>query len=83
MSTSNDLGRVVSALPALLTAKEVAAYLRVNRATLDRWVQQEQFPPPVKLGKSTVRFRREVVDQYLAQSETTAPFVARTRKAAR
>lgn len=69
-------------LPDLLTPNEVAQHLKVSRSTVDRLVAQGKLPAPAKFG-AIVRFRRDALDAFIRQSESTAPVAARTRKEAR
>lgn len=55
----------------LLTAGEVAKILRIHKVTVYRWAEEGRIPT-VRLGKETVRFRREDIDAML----TTEPPVA-------
>jgi len=45
----------------MLTMNEVLALLGVNRTTLYRWVWKNEFPKPLKVGPSTVRFYEDEV----------------------
>jgi excisionase family DNA binding protein len=67
-------------LPDLMTAREVAVYCGVHRATVDRLVSLGRFALPVRFGSSIVRFRREAVLQFLAERESGTPSECRTRK---
>lgn len=69
--------------PPLLTPAEAAQLLRINRATLDRWVREGKVPAPVKLGGAVVRHRRDALLRHLAACETSDPLPMRTRKATR
>lgn len=51
----------------LLTLNEVASALRVTRSCLYRWLAKGKFPPPIAVGRYK-RWRREDVEQYLAQN---------------
>lgn len=55
------VARPVSLMP---TPKQVAEMLGVHRATLYRWLERGVFPPPtLKVGR-TVRWSRELVEQF-------------------
>ena len=49
-----------------LTHMEVCELLNVSRRTLFRWRQQGYFPQPGYVGRRPI-YRREVVDEWLAQ----------------
>ena len=86
MTISNALARNNSrspTLPDLMTVEEVKDFLRVSRATVDRWVLQKRLPPPVKLGRAVVRFSRDAVLAFLDASQSSEPHQARTPKASR
>jgi excisionase family DNA binding protein len=55
----------------LLTAKEVAEYLRVNRYTIYRLVSQKKLPA-FKVG-SQWRFERSVLDRWLKKQLNIPP----------
>ena len=51
----------------LLTDAEVAAYLRVSRQTIWRWVKDcAAFPQPVKIGPGTARWAKAEIEAYIA-----------------
>lgn len=51
----------------LLTDAEVAAYLRVSRQTIWRWVKDRAaFPQPVKIGPGTARWAKAEIEAYIA-----------------
>jgi excisionase family DNA binding protein len=53
--------------PLLLTLPELAAHLRVDRATVYRLLQRRELPIPIlRLGRSP-RVRSTDVEEYLAQ----------------
>lgn len=54
----------------ILTATEVAAALRVSRATVYRWADDGTLPA-IRLG-DTVRFRQDDVDALLATNDPDA-----------
>lgn len=64
-------------LPEMLLRAEVAELLRCSPKTVDRLVTQGKLLA-VKFG-GTVRFRRSCVEQFLTESETSAPIMARSR----
>ncbi len=49
--------------PELLTTKQAAALCSIGERTLWRWSRSGIAPAPIKIGGSTVRYRR---DDYLA-----------------
>lgn len=60
-------------LPELLTASEVASYLRVSRRWVHEWTKNGILPfCRVGKGKGVLRFRREDVQAYLNSTRTPA-----------
>jgi excisionase family DNA binding protein len=57
----------VPELDQLMTYEEVARQLGCSRRNLERLVATGEFPPPVRLGRRAVRFRRSQVAEYLGQ----------------
>jgi len=51
----------------LMTVKEVSEYLRVSRASVYRMVKEGKIPVS-RIGKH-LRFRKEVIDEWLTQME--------------
>lgn len=70
-----------TALHELPTRHEVAAFLRVSDATVDRLVRSGELEA-VKFG-ATVRLTRSGVEAFLAKNKSTEPAAPRTRKAGR
>lgn len=57
--------------PALLyTVHEIAAALRVSRATVDRLQARGELPGKLKIG-GQVRYLRDVIDQWLLRKSET------------
>jgi excisionase family DNA binding protein len=52
----------------LLTARELAAYLDVSPETILRWTRRGELPA-IKLPGGAIRYRAEVVDQWLEECE--------------
>jgi predicted DNA-binding transcriptional regulator AlpA len=48
-----------------LTGHDVAAIFKISKRTLDRKVAMREVPAPVRIGKSTVRWRRKDIIAYL------------------
>jgi excisionase family DNA binding protein len=58
--------------PNWLTTTEAARYLRVNVGTLRRWAREGAIPA-AKLGnRGGFRFKREDLDRFLENRQTTA-----------
>ncbi len=54
--------------PRLMTADEVARYLRISRASVYRLVRNKEIPVS-KIGQQ-LRFRKDVVDNWLSKKES-------------
>jgi predicted DNA-binding transcriptional regulator AlpA len=74
----NVLGFVAHHRKAFLTPDELAAFLRVNRCTLQQWRNQGQGPRFLKLGHHTIRYLRSSVLAYL-ESTASPPAPGRHR----
>jgi excisionase family DNA binding protein len=55
---------------ALLTTREVAAYLSVSYWTVVDWRTKGEGPPAVRAGRRAVRYRRAEVDAWLTSTES-------------
>lgn len=55
----------------LYTVNELAELFKVHRATVYRWVQFGDFPPPVKLGGNTSRWLRTDVERWITSRAET------------
>ena len=49
-----------------ITVQETADRLSVSRATLDRMVARNDFPPPYQFSDRTLRFNSNEVDNWIA-----------------
>ncbi len=58
-------------LSEFLTAEELAAELRRNPRTLDRWRRLGEGPPVTKLGRETI-YRRTSVQAWIRAREQSA-----------
>ena len=58
----------------IFTVKEVAEFFRVGVSTVWRWVQNGDFPQPVKFGGNTSRWLRADLDAHITKlaAERTA-----------
>lgn len=56
-----------SAAAPLMDIKEICKLLCCTQRTLQRWIREERFPPPLRLSPRTLRWRREDIQQYLAR----------------
>jgi predicted DNA-binding transcriptional regulator AlpA len=54
-----------------LTAQDLKELLRVNRASISRWLKNGWLPPPLRLGRTgrSYRWRRDVIEQFLRDEE--------------
>jgi excisionase family DNA binding protein len=69
MAMRTDLGvaareRAKASEPRVMTAKELAEYLRVHRSTVYKLLRRRELPG-FRIGTDW-RFRREVIDQWCA-----------------
>jgi len=53
--------------PRLMTTEEVSRYLRISRVSVYRLVKQQKIPVS-RIGKH-LRFRKDVIDEWLTQME--------------
>jgi len=51
---------------AILSARDVAAFLGIGMSTLSRWRQDPTFPAAIELGPRRVGWRREDLDAWIA-----------------
>ena len=56
------------AIPELLTTQEVAELLNVSKRSVIRWRNERIGPPWCKLGRN-IRYRRESLEHWIAESE--------------
>ena len=56
----------MSKIPPLLSKKEVADYLGINKSTLERHIRQGKFPDGFRLQNGHLRWTQEMV---LAETE--------------
>ena len=63
--------------PELLTAEEAAYLCNIGTRTLWRWSRCGLAPPPIKIGGTAVRYRRE---DYLEWIRKGCPRVSDSRK---
>ena len=53
--------------PELLTLREAAALCNVSDRTLWSWAHDGFSPPPLRIGKGTVRYGRRAYEQWVAR----------------
>lgn len=53
-------------IPELLTTAQAAQLLNVGQRTLWRWSRSGIAPPPVQIGGSAIRYRRDEYLQWIA-----------------
>ena len=73
----SELGPLLS---EFLTKEELAAELRRNVRTLDRWDALGLGPPRTCIGR-TVLYRRASVQKWLAAQEVLPPYAVSSRQA--
>ena len=62
----------MSELPALLRVADLCALLRLSRTQLYRRVADGSIPRPLHLAHNTPRWRRDVIERWLAERESAA-----------
>ena len=65
------MSELVSVLAQFMTTEELAAELKLNKRTLDRWDVLGIGPPRTRVGR-TVLYRRSSVQKWLAAQEHQA-----------
>jgi predicted DNA-binding transcriptional regulator AlpA len=50
----------------LLTLKQLAALLSVSERTAWQWATDGTAPPPLRIGRGTVRYSRRAYEQWIA-----------------
>jgi len=53
----------------------IPAVIPISNTTLWRWIKNNQFPKPLKLGSNIVAWKRCDVDDWIASRTTTAEVV--------
>lgn len=54
--------------PDLLNVYELAAMLGCSDRTIRTWRREGMFPPPIRLGRRAIRWRKSVVQAWLGAS---------------
>ena len=57
----------VSAPPPLLSIKEVARLLKLDRRTIERMVKAGDCPPPIRISPGRTRWRQSDIDAWLEE----------------
>lgn len=57
-------------LAQLASTKSSQGLLPVSQATIWRWVRQNKFPAPFKLGEGTTVWSAEAVEQFVAAQQS-------------
>lgn len=63
MSNTSPIETVV---PEAMTLRQAAALCAVSERTLWEWANTGISPPPLKIGKGTVRYSRRAYEQWIA-----------------
>lgn len=58
--------------PQLMTPAQLSEYLQLSEVTLRRWRREGKGPTPHFLSPGTIRYRRDNVEQWVA--DTAYPF---------
>jgi excisionase family DNA binding protein len=68
---ANEVKPIVIEAPEseLLTRKQVAAILRLHERTVRTRVRSGELPEPIKVGKRSIRWRRETIEAWIAEAE--------------
>ena len=53
----------------MLKIRDVCQRYGVARSTIYRWIEAGIFPPPIRIGEDTVRWRERDLAQFEAQAE--------------
>ena len=53
----------------LLTVREVARRLALATRTVWKWSRSGQLPPPVRLGRRTLRWRAAEIERYVEEMQ--------------
>jgi prophage regulatory protein len=51
----------------LIRAKELCQLLSINKSTLWRWRQTQNFPKPIVLGANTVAWKLSTIDAWIKE----------------
>jgi len=62
-----------NSLPELINQDELMRLLRLSRTSLFRLRQAGVLPPAIKIGKSHIRWRRDVIETWLKEREEKMP----------
>lgn len=76
-ATVDESGLLFSlAEPQMLTVKDICSLMKVSRSTLYSWLEQGHFPRPVRVGRSSVRWFADDLEEWrkgLARVEYSEP----------
>lgn len=70
------MSELVPVLAEFMTTEELAAELKLNKRTLDRWDALGIGPPRTRVGR-TVFYRRSSVQKWLSAQEQSRPAAIR------
>ena len=59
--------------PELLRCAEVVQRFGIDKTQIYRLMRAGDFPPPVRIGRRSVRWRREDLDRWVASRPTATP----------
>jgi prophage regulatory protein len=57
----------------MLTCRDLQELLKISKATIYRWVEAGEFPKPLHLGASMVRWRSTDIEKWLADKDIKSP----------
>jgi excisionase family DNA binding protein len=64
-SEAYNLGKMESGMPPMLTTKQVVSLTGLGERTVWRYSRSGIMPAPVKIGRTTVRFRRDEILEWI------------------
>lgn len=65
--THNSIDKEIT----VISSKRVAEVIGIHLSTLNRWVKEGGFPPPIRLGRARVGWRLGDIEAWLSQKATT------------
>ena len=57
----------------MLTCRDLEELLKISKGTIYRWMEADEFPKPLQLGASMVRWRSTDIEKWLADKDIKSP----------